>query len=173
MSDESNVIPEYILQHAEDALQEKTSNLAEDSLSLLKDSVDKMVILKELHDKNKATNARVWAKYEELELQALNILKKNNLPSFDGTNAKISIKTKSSVKVPKDSLSKKKVFNWIESKYDEEVLLSYISINAQTLNKLFKDEEAKYFDETGRTDFTIDGLEPPRTSEALSLRKKK
>ena len=171
--EENQSMPDFLKDHATKEHEEITSALPTDSLEKLTVALERMVKLKEIHGKNKYTNARVWAEYTKYETTLMGLLKDNNLNSFDGETHKISITVKSSITVPKTDEAKQALFDWIEKHKGKDVLLAYQSINAASLNKFYNIEADLHFEETGETSFTMDGVGEPKGHEKLSLKKKK
>ena len=165
--------PDFIKEHAVKAHEENTLALPSDHLEQLTICVDRMAILKEIHKKNKDTNTRVNAECEKYAKQAMALLVKHNLGEFTGKTHKIKIIVKSNVKVPATDIDKQKLFDWILENKGADILLSYQKIDSGTLNTFFQTESDLYFEETGKTDFSIDGLEPPKAFEKLSFTKNK
>lgn len=88
--------------------------------------------------------------------------------SWDSPFGKIEVRTKSSVKIPRDEESKKALFKWLEEKgiYDQVV-----SVNSMTLNSLYNNEKENAFLE-GR-EVVIPGIGPATEYSQLILKGKK
>ena len=98
--------------------------------------------------------------------QAVEHLEEHGLRRFDFGAGKISVTEKRSVKV----LDKFKLFDWLRSK---DIFESIVSVNSQTINKIYKDEfEAAQ--ENGDIDFLsqgIPGLSEPTTFQTIRFLK--
>jgi hypothetical protein len=106
-----------------------------------------------------------------IEHKLLEYLQENDMKSFrvDGV-ALVSVTEKMAVKTPKTIEDKDKFFAWLKENKGEEVMKSYMTVNAQSLNSFFKQEWDMLSDDQKLT-YQIDGLEAPAMSFKLSVRK--
>lgn len=166
-------VPDFLKEQGTIEHEENTQVLPSDHLEQLTICVDRMGILKDIHKKNKDTNAKVWSEYTKYECKALALLKEHNLGDFSGATHKIALKVSSSVRVPKTDEDKAALFNWITKNCGEDVLLAYQSISSVALNKFYETEAQLHFEKTGNTSFTMAGVEEPKAYEKLSFTKKR
>lgn len=82
---------------------------------------------------------------------------------------RVDIRTSLSYKTPKDFDAKKQLFDYIKAKGDD-VYMSLLSVNSQTLNAWAK-AETKAAAEANIFPFEIPGLEEPISYETISFRK--
>ena len=105
----------------------------------------------------------------ELENKIMSKLKEVGNTTYVSKFGRASIKTSLSYKTPKDSESKKKLFEYIKGK-GEEVYNSLLSVNSQTLNAWAK-AETQHAADNGIFPFEIPGLDEPISYETISFRK--
>ncbi len=81
---------------------------------------------------------------------------------------KVAMVNRLSVKFPKDLNDRKSLMEWLRGKMGDEGVLTYFTINSQTLNSLYKEqfEHAKLHGDAAT--LTIPGLDEP--TAALSVR---
>ena len=103
--------------------------------------------VKEYDDEKKLLNAEL----SKLKLEAVEHLEEHGLKGFDHGHGKISIAERRSVKM----VDKYKFFNWLKGM---DKLEDVATINAATLNKIYKDEFEMAV-ENGDVDFLEHGLE--------------
>lgn len=82
----------------------------------------------------------------------------------------ISIANKYIVRTPKTIEEKQKLFEYIRSKFGEDVLVAKTTIIHQTLNSFYRDE-SKEAEKNGVANFSIPGIEAPVHEQVLSIRK--
>ncbi len=76
------------------------------------------------------------------------------------------------VPTPKTIENKKMLFDYLRSRHGDTFLLDKLSINHQTLQKLYNDEVKEAL-EGGNTAFTVPGLEQPTSMRSLGFRKER
>lgn len=113
-------------------------------------------------------------KKEEEKLQTIKnnimlILDKFGKAKQDTALGLVYISEKLSVSHPKEVEARAKFFEYLKSKGVFETL---ISVNSQTLNKLYREEREIALDE-GKTDFNIPGIGEPTLIKTLNFRKGK
>lgn len=115
------------------------------------------------HELETANNA-----YQEIEHELLAILEAANLDKFHGENASVSIRTKSSWKVPKDPVAREAFFAFLRERgiFDE-----MITVHSQTLNS-WANAEQEVAAASGNFQFAIPGLDEPVEYKSLTLRTK-
>lgn len=112
--------------------------------------------IKHLDEQKKSYNEKLT----ELKLQAVETLDQQEIGSFDFGDGKISITEKRSVKM----LDKFVFFDWLKERGTFEDI---VSINSQTLNKIYRDEFA-LAQESGDVEFLANGI--PGLSEPNTFR---
>ncbi len=105
----------------------------------------------------------------DLEHQIMTKLKEVGNTSYVSKFGRASIKTSLSYRTPKDAQAKKALFDYIKAK-GEDVYMSLLSVNSQTLNAWAKQELANAI-EAGTFPFSIPGLDEPIPYETISFRK--
>ena len=105
------------------------------------------------------------------EATLINTLKALGKKSYkvDGLGG-VSVITKNSVRVPQDTLDKRKLFDWIAEKHGPEVLDSMLSINHNKLNGFFNQEVEINKDNPL---FKMPGLDDPTPSDSIQFRRTK
>ena len=112
--------------------------------------------LKKLKDKSAELNDEKT----QLRKQILEHLEEHDLKRFDFGDGKVTIAEKTSVKMR----DKFKFFDWLREK---GIFEDIVSVNAMTLNKIYREEKEKAIDE-GDASFIIEGL--PGLSEPQTFR---
>jgi len=105
----------------------------------------------------------------DLENQILVKLKEIGNNSYVSKFGRASIKTTMSYKTPKDAHAKQQLFDYIKGKGDD-VYMSLLSVNSQTLNAWAK-QELQHAIDSGTFPFSIPGLDEPIPYETISFRK--
>lgn len=132
---------------------------------LLKKLADVKKVLQDISDQEK----KMQEVRRELESQILFNLKTNGITGYLSSVGRVDIRTSLSYKTPKEFDAKKKLFDYIKAK-GEDVYLSLLSVNSQTLNAWAK-AETKAAAEANIFPFEIPGLEEPISYETISFRK--
>lgn len=122
----------------------------------------------------KAISSRLHGEQEELEsklIEALELAGKSKyVVEGHGT---VYFSDKLTVKTPKTIADKKALFLHLRNQYGEMFYLDKISINHQTLQKLYNDAFKEHVEEKGNSDFHFPGLEAPTNVRTLNFRKEK
>lgn len=107
--------------------------------------------------------------YEEAENKLVNTLKAAGKKSYkvDGVGNAI-ITHKSVIQVPKDTDSKRALWQWIESNYGVDSLHEMLSINSMKLTSWYNQEVERHKDDPL---FSIPGIAAPTVVENLSFRR--
>ena len=166
-------VPDFIQEHQVTVQEDNRESLSRDKLDQLKDSLAKMVTLKELHKKNKEVNAKVHAEFEKFESKAMGILKDTGLVEFRNETHTIKLSVKKSVLVPKTLHDKRALFAWLREHKGEDALTGFQSIASTTLNAFYKEELKEHQNKTGELEFHIPGVAMGASIEKLSLTKLK
>ena len=93
-------------------------------------------------------------------------MKNHKLPGL-GT---ITVVVRRSVKMPKDTENKRKVFNYIQNRKGLDVLEDYLTIHSTRLNTFWK-EEFEIAKQDGNVDWILDGIGEPEKYETISMKK--
>jgi hypothetical protein len=120
-----------------------------------------------LEDQMKAAYKEQSDKATVMRMEMLRILKDAGKTKYSSNVGTFSIAQKTSVKVPKEWNAKEKLFSWLKAKGDE-FYWTYVTVNSQSLNSLYREEFAKAED---KASFSIDGVEEPIVMEELRFRK--
>lgn len=123
----------------------------------------------------KTISATLYAESEELEgklVEALNQAGKSKY-HVEGIGT-FSFQNKMSVKVPKTLEEKKQLFEYIRTTHGEVFYLDKISVNSQTLNKLYNEDLATAKERgVDPSLFHIPGLQQPTVMQSLRLTKER
>ncbi len=123
----------------------------------------------------KAISSTLYAEAEELEgklVEALNQAGKSKY-HVEGIGT-FSFQNKMSVKTPKTIDEKKLLFEYIRTTHGEVFYLDKISVNSQTLNKLYNEDLASAKERgVDPSLFHIPGLEQPTVMQSLRLTKER
>lgn len=130
------------------------------SVADLKSFVTIMRDLKEVYDIAKKASSAAHEAFREAEQLVIHAMdasgqKKFNVPGM-GT---LSVVNKYQVTVPKDVESKRLLFRYIRDSYGADVLDEYRSINYQSLNSFYKQEQ-EIAESEGR-EFDLPGVDDP------------
>lgn len=130
------------------------------SVTALKSLVADMRRLKEKYDELKKKSNEAHEAFRDAEQLVINAMdttgqRKFNVPGL-GT---LSLVTKYQVSVPKDVEAKRSLYKYIREHYGQDVLDEYRSINYQSLNSFYKQEQ-EVAESEGR-DFSLPGVDDP------------
>jgi len=142
------------------------------STTQLDQLVSEYRILREEYEKVKRISGDKYAKYVDKEKELLELMQSAGKTKYfvEGLGTIYQI-NKLSVTTPKTLADKKSLFDYVRSQHGETFLMDKLSINHQTLNKLYNtDFEAAT--ESGKGEmFSIPGLEQPTSQVSLGFRK--
>jgi hypothetical protein len=139
------------------------------SLSEMEALLERLSIAKESLESLAAQEKEIQAVRRSLENKIMSKLKEVGNTSYISKFGRASIKTSLSYKTPKDAQAKQQLFDYIKAKGDD-VYLSLLSVNSNTLNAWAKDE-LRHAIEIGTFPFSIPGLDEPIPYETISFRK--
>ena len=139
------------------------------SLSEMESLVQKLAQVKKTLEEISEQEKKAQEVRRELEGRILSHLKTNGTTGYLSSVGRVDIRTSLSYKTPKEFDAKKKLFDYIKAK-GEDVYLSLLSVNSQTLNAWAK-AETKAAAEANIFPFEIPGLEEPISYETISFRK--
>lgn len=130
------------------------------SVTALKSLIANLRNLREKYDEAKKVSNEAYEKYREAEALVINAMeatgqKKFSIPGM-GT---LSVVTKYQVTVPKDIEKKRQIYKYIREHYGQDVLDEFRSINYQSLNSFYKQEQ-EIAESEGR-DFNLPGVDDP------------
>jgi hypothetical protein len=96
---------------------------------------------KKLHEEAKEVASLVYADYEAAEKALLDAMVAAGKERYivDGLGT-VSVVEKCSVKMPDSLGDRLDFFNWMKSKFGEDVFWTTISVHSQRLNKIYNDE---------------------------------
>lgn len=144
----------------------KSSEASGETIQELKRLIDDLWQLRQDKD---ALASLVKAKNAEIErshVQLIDIMDRNDLANFEGTHCKIYQTTRTSARFPQEAAAKKEVFDWIKETYGNDTLHGMVSINSMKFNAFYKSAAEDSLD------FSMPGVEPPKESVTLGVRKK-
>lgn len=152
-------------------MQDEWSEPQEQTSSMTFEEMDNLV--QQYHQARLKVEAASAAKKEldqakqDLEDKVIQALKSSGKTSYtlEGVGS-VGVSYRDSFVTPKTNEDKRKLFDYIKSKYGDDYLTKLLGINSNTLNGWAKSEiEAD-------PGLTIPGLEAPTSNEILSFRKK-
>jgi hypothetical protein len=136
----------------------------------LEDLVQKLSLVKEHLSELAAQEKDVQEIRRDLETQIMQHLKDAGTTGYLSKHGRVDIRSSMSFKTPKDNEQKKALFDYIKA-YGDDVYLSLLSVNSQTLNAWAK-TEIEYATKEGKFPFAIPGLDEPISYETIAFRKK-
>jgi len=133
--------------------------------------VEQLRALKTVYDEATKEKERLSAEYTKQKNVVMEALRQANKESYivDGIG-KVKLQEEQSVKTPKSPEEKDAFFAWVKNKLGADAYYTYMSVNSQSLNSLYKrmKEESR---SRGEAEFSIDGLEEPTAYYKLSFTK--
>jgi len=108
---------------------------------------------------------------KEAKKDIIEFMEKTDTPRLEGDTCKISLVIKATPSMPKDVVSKQKLFDWIAKNKGPEVLNDMLTFNSRSFGSFYNAEE-KAAIEDGNLDFAIDGVEEPHNVTSIAVRKK-
>jgi len=124
--------------------------MSEISVSNLKDICIEMKNIREKIKNLDSEKKELNAQLSKLKAQTVEHLDEHEINNFDFGDGKVSITEKRTVKM----LDKFEFFKWLK---ERETFEDVVSVNAQTLNSIYRDEYERAQDE-GNVDFLTEGL---------------
>ena len=115
------------------------------------------------------TEKQLQSVRREIEGKIMAKLKEAGNTGYLSSIGRVDIRTSLSYKTPKEFDAKKKLFDYIKAK-GEDVYLSLLSVNSQTLNAWAKAETQSAIDQ-GIFPFSIPGIDEPISYETITFRK--
>lgn len=113
----------------------------------------------------------VEEKLQKLEAKIVAMLEATNKERYHVSGVGLVYKaTRKSVKTPKDVESKQQLFDYIKSKYGEDTLMDYLTVNSARLNSFFKQED-ELAAQDGKGDFSLPGVGQPVSYTGLRFNK--
>lgn len=128
-------------------------------------AVENMVLAKENYQNLKDAASEANKEYERRQKIVLDMLIKCNKSSYkvDGVGT-VSAVDRFYVQTPKEIKDKKDFFNWLQYKYGDDGLHSYLTVNYATLNSLWKNE---FENSSCQATFKIPGIGSPVTEKEI------
>jgi hypothetical protein len=139
------------------------------SLSEMEQLIECLAQTKEALEHLSEQEKKIQETRRNIENKIMSKLKEVGNTSYISKFGRASIKTSLSYKTPKDAEAKKQLFDYIKAKGDD-IYMSLLSVNSQTLNAWAKQELANAI-EAGTFPFSIPGLDEPIPFETISFRK--
>ena len=131
--------------------------------------IDKLETLREEHKGLKELAAKKHEEIEAAQAKIISILEENNLTSFEGTNVKVGLASRTSVKFPQAMEDKRALFTHIGEQYGQDVLDGMLSIHSTKFNAFYNSE---FENAPAGEQFDMPGVGEPKTSIQLRVRKK-
>jgi hypothetical protein len=139
------------------------------STAELDEAVRELREAREAYDVIKAEATKAHFQVENAQKKITELLTKAGKSKYDAEGiGKVNIVERLSVSYPKDLEERKKFMQWIDGKLGEDGILTYLTVNIQTLNSLYKQEYDNEVLNGDPSTFTIPGLPEPTAS--LSVR---
>lgn len=126
---------------------------------------------KELYTAAKKESNDRYADYQDQEKLVAALLESQGKTEYicEGIG-KVTLSEALSVKTPKSPQEKEAFFNWIRTNMGEDAYYTYMSVNSQSLNRLYREQTEEA---AGRGELlNIDGLEQPTTNTKVSFTKR-
>ena len=108
---------------------------------------------------------------KEMKKELITFMESTDTQRIEGDTCKISLVIKATPSMPKDVVSKKKLFNWIAENKGPEVLDEMLTFNSRSFGSFYNAEETAAI-EDGNLEFSIDGVEEPHNVSSIMVRKK-
>lgn len=130
--------------------------------------VKDLVSFRKIYEEAKHESDSKHQIFEEQKQRVIEMLAEAGKTSYrvDGI-ANITLSVKKKVKTPKDLESKKAFFEWLEATQGIDSLLTYQTINYNSLNSLYNSA----LEASGKDSIDVPGLEQPENEAVLSIRK--
>lgn len=140
------------------------------NLATLDGMVKELVELRKIYAEKKDASSKAAAEVDAMEAKISSVLQASGKSKYfvDGLGTAYLI-NKYVVKTPKDNQSKHLLFEYIKGRHGEDVLMSKLSINHQSLNA-FYNEEVSALAKEGKVG-EIPGVEAPVHEVHLGFRK--
>lgn len=140
------------------------------NLSTLDGMVKELVELRKVHQAKKDEASAAHADVESMEAKISSVLQASGKSKYfvDGVGTAYLI-NKYVVRTPKDNQSKMLLFDYIKHRHGEDVLVSKLSVNHQSLNSFYNEEVAALAKEGKLAQ--IPGIEEPTHEINLGFRK--
>jgi hypothetical protein len=140
------------------------------NLATLDGMVKELVELRKVYQDRKDIASRAYEEVEAMEAKISSVLQASGKSKYfvDGVGTAYLI-NKYVIRSPKDNQSKQLLFDYIKQHHGEDVLMSKLSINHQSLNSFYNEEVAALAKE-GKT-AQIPGIEEPVHEVNLGFRK--
>lgn len=133
----------------------------------LKNTIDHLAGLRATKADLARVSAEVQAQIDEQEAIIQKTLEAVGLDRFEGTDVKVSLVEKNSVKMPQDEANRALFLHWLNT----HGMANLLVVNSQTLNSLYNREQESALAK-GIVDFRIPGIDGVKTYTTLSVRKK-
>ena len=132
----------------------------------LKDTIKAYYNARAHHDEMSKVAKEAYAPVAKYESEVISMLERSKLNNFELPDVcKVHMVAKTSVTVPKTPEDKAALFKWLKDELGADGFLAYATVNAQTLNKLFKDMLELTEDPT----FRLPGVGDPRSYSTLRM----
>ena len=141
------------------------------SLTQMDKEVTELRSLKETYDLAKADSTNKYKDYQSQQYKVSEILKAAGKTEYvcEGIG-KVTISEAMSVTTPKSPDEKKAFFEWIRTNMGDDAYYTYMSVNSQSLNRLYREKTEEAADR-GEL-LNIDGLDAPTTNTKVSFTKR-
>lgn len=143
--------------------------MSEETLSTVKNLTAELWRLRRRADRAEELLEKRKARFTAVRLRLLQILEAAELERFDGDECSVSVRRKSSVKIPQTLEDKKALFKYLR---DKGVYWRYVNINSASLNTFYAAEEALAL-ERGEYEFSLPGILPATSYTELAINKKR
>ena len=153
-------------------MNEEWNDNSEVSVKDLDALVVTMSDAKDVYEEAKRVSNEKHAAYDSLRRKVLIHLEQLNKKSYkvDGIGT-VGVKTELKVRYPETLDERKKFFEWMQAQ-GEDLLLTKLTVNYQTLNSLYNEEFEKAAEEGRSAEFNIPGISEPASENTLTFRRR-
>lgn len=126
------------------------------SISELKAKVALMVEARADYSLKDKIAKEAYAKRKSIEAEVISMLKASDMKKFSAPGfGTVRIESKQTVRVADGLDNKQLLADWIRETFGEDGYYTYLSVNSQTLNRLYKEQ---YEESQDKATFSIPGL---------------
>lgn len=126
------------------------------------------------YDEKSTVSKEAHFKLEQAKKEVLELMTKANKSTYHVEGlGKVSLAERLSVSYPKDLERRKEFLDFINAQYGEEGVLTYLTVNSNTLNSFYKKEFEHAKENGDPSEFSIPGLPEPTASLTVRFTKAK
>lgn len=133
--------------------------------------VEQLRKIQEEYERHSAMAKELHFALENQKKKLMELLMKAGKTKYDAEGiGKVQLVDRMSVSYPKDLEARKQFVTWITDRLGEEGLLTYLTVNSQTLNSMYK-QEFENADDPAM--FSIPGLSEPTANTSVRFNRTK